>query len=311
MTVLNFAFCVNNDYARYVGVAIKSIVENHREFSLNIFVLTDYFSRNSEKWLNGVVKDERNVSLQIIKVNDFLVKGLKETWSKYAWYRILLPNVLPAEVERVLYLDADVIVCRNVSDLFELNMDDKSIAAVYDYETINEDTYRRCGYNGSKGYVCSGVLLMNLNYWRNKRLTDAIIVWGKENADKIKFPDQDTINYLCQDTKIILPLKYGILNGFFLNESFYKHPFGIQLKECVEAPAIIHYAGHRPWIIEQGRHIMQNIWEKYNRMLSCPVKRTFESRGIVLLKVMLNNLFHPKDYRSTLSLNDVLEKLDL
>lgn len=309
MSKINIAFCVNDGYARYIGVTIQSILANHQDDIVRIYVLTDYISDKNKVWLADIVKQNADVSIVFVSVDDTKIKGLKDTWSLIAWYRVLMPDLLPADVDRVLYLDADTIVADNLQDLFSIDMTDKSIAGTLDYETQNEETFIRCGYEMSKGYVCSGVLMMNLQYWRQHNLSEKVIRWGYENNDRIKFPDQDTINYLCRDSKILLPLRYDIVDGFFGNEAFYAPEFREQLRDCIEHPAIIHYAGQRPWIIEQGKHIMQHYWEQYNNMLPNPVKRKYESKGLLKIKVMLWHFFHPHCFDPRLTKENVLKKL--
>ena len=307
--VLNFAFCVNDGYARYIGVTIQSILANHKNDNVKIYVLTDYISAKNKEWLTGIMKQNTKASIFFVEVDDAKLRGLKDTWSIYTWYRVLLPEVLPEDVERILYLDADTIVAGNLKELFDIDMTNSAIAGTLDYETLNVETFSRCGYEQSKGYVCAGVLLMNLQYWRQHNLSEKVIRWGYDNNDRIKFPDQDTINYLCRDSKILLPLRYDIVDGFFGNEAFYAPIYKEQLRDCIERPAIIHYAGQRPWIIEQGKHIMQHYWVQYNNSLSNPVKRRYESKGLLKIKVMLWHLFHPHCFDSLLSKEYVLKKL--
>ena len=153
-------------------------------------------------------------------------------------------------------------------------------------------------------------MLMNLDYWREKDLSKTIIKWGYDHNDIIRFPDQDTINYLCRDSKIVLPLRYGIMDYFFKTDSFYQEPYAQELRDCIEHPAIIHYAGMNPWKRELATSLMQDEWEKYNKMLPHPVKKEYITKGWNLVKMYIWNILHPSPKTSTLTRGDVLNKLN-
>lgn len=308
---IHIALCVNDGYIPYACVTIKSIIENHKNDVINIHLLSDFISDKMRSRLYEVVEDSPSTNLHIHIVNDESLRGLKDTWSIYTWYRVLLPQVLSEDVHRVLYLDADTIVAGNLKDLFILNMEENAIAGSIDPESYNKVTFERCGYDQSKKYICAGVMLMNLDYWRKHNLTNKVIQWGHENNDRIKFPDQDTINYLCRDSKIILPLQYGIIGCFFQNEQFYNSPLITELHSAIDSPRIIHYAGQAPWKIEIANHLMQNEWIKYNKMLKHPAKRFYITKGWMFIKMMVWKALHPFKRPMHLSIDDVKQKLNI
>lgn len=298
---MHIAFGVNDGYIPYICVTIKSIIENNNNEILFFHVLCDNVSDKMYRLLNEAIDGCKTATIIIHYIDNNQLLGLKDTWSIQTWYRVLLPNKLDNNIQRVLYLDADVIVTGSLEYLFSIDMAGKSIAAVMDIESFNPETFKRCGYDSVKKYVCCGVLLMNLDYWRKHNMTNLIIDWARKNNDKIKFPDQDTINYLCQDTKILLPLKYGILNRFFYDNEILNSEYLPEVKECVTNPIIIHYAGQNPWKIELAKHIQNEEWNKYNRMLKHPAKRHYITKGINLLKLYIWNLLHPNSHEHFLA----------
>ena len=308
---IHIAFCSNDTYIPYVVVAIKSILENHDSTKISIHVLSDFISVNKQNLLKETFHSYPNACLEIHIVDDSSLKGLKDTWSIYTWYRVLLPNILPTNIHRILYLDADVIVKDNLQELFLLNMENKAIAGTIDIETFNIKTFERCGNEQEKRYICAGVMLMNLDFWRKHNLTEQIIEWGRINNDRIKFPDQDTINYLCRNDKVILPLRYGIQSAFFTNDQFYQEPLAKELSDSINKPAIIHYAGCAPWIKELSTHLLTHEWIKYNQMLPKPVKRKYMTKGWKLIKMHIWNFLHPFRYSNKLSIEDVKKRLNM
>lgn len=264
---IHIAFCVNDSYAPYIAVTLKSLTYNNERLNIIVHILTDGISdKNVEK----MQKAAPSVQLKIHVVGDTKLRGLKDNWSIYAWYRILLPEILP-DIDRILYFDADVIVDDSIAPLFEIDMTNFAVAGAIDIQGFNENLYKRLNYSSSDQYICTGVLLMNLDCWRNKNITFKIIEWAKENEQNIRFPDQDAINVICHDTKIILPMKYGILDAYFHYDCFRTDEYRNQLLEALDNPVIIHYAGQAPWIYERMYHQFQSRWDYYNNMLDCPV----------------------------------------
>lgn len=295
MQPYNFALCVNDKYSRYIAVTVKSICENHRDNPVAIHILTDYISTKNQHRLKDIVSAYQNAEIYIYAVDDSQLKGLKDTWSIYTWYRVLVPQLLPG-VSRCLYLDADTVVTDDLSELFTMPMEGKSIACAIDSENFKDETRQRCEYGEADIYVCAGVMMMNLDYWREHNLTEQIVRWGYENDARIKFPDQDTINILCNRSKIVMPVRYGVQHIFYYNPNFLG---GLreQLVEAYHSPAIIHYAGYAPWVAENTDTLFHPYWEKYNSMLPRRIKAAYKTRGINGLKVRLWRLLHPYDNR--------------
>ena len=294
MQAIHIAFCVGGNYIPYVTVSIKSIVENHRNGTICIHILTNRLSKKLRGRLSDVVSAYSNVRLEIHLVDDYALTGLKTgAWTIYTWYRLLLPEILPDDVKKVLYLDADTLIMADLSELAALDMTDRSIAAVLDPMSFTEKTFVRCGYDAEKLYVCAGVMLMNLDYWRKHRLMEKIIEWSRMHADDLEYPDQDAINYACRDSKIVLPFRFGILN-YFQYERFYKPPYFEEIKECIEKPVIVHYANCYPWLKDWNRHPFHLDWLKYNDMLRHPVRRTYRNKGWLAFKLWLWDTLHPR-----------------
>ena len=304
---MHVAFCVNDGYAQYIMVTIKGLLENNSD-PIVIHVLSDYISERNVARLKDLVSSYTFAELKVIIVDDSKLRGLKDTWTIYTWYRVLLPEILEKDVHRVLYLDADVLVAGNIGELFRLDMTDKAIAGTIDFQSKDISTYKRCGYEPEKEYVCAGIMLMNLDYWRKHDIANQVVRWGRDNNDRIQFPDQDSINYICRNAKILLPLKYDIVDGFFHDDYYYQH-YPMELRECVESPIIIHYAGQAPWVVELSNHLLQDEWEKYNRALKKPVKKVYQSKGFLKIKVILYRLFHFNTIRR-LERHDVINRLE-
>lgn len=273
----DFALCFNDRYVPYACVTIKSIVEAmHKDDNVYIHLLTNgELSDRSRKNINRSAKsasriDQVNVRFYDIK-EDTEIAMLPETviqiWGITAWYRVLLPRLLSINIHRVLYLDCDVIVNTPLDELFTMDISNTSLGGCVDVILNYDDSvYKRLQYNKSKGYICSGILLLNLDYWRQNNLEKQLLNYAIKNVSKLKFFDQDTINYVCRDSKIILPPKYGVMTQYFTYKAFLKEHTG-EIREMMESPAIIHYAGFQPWIYAKNKSLHSVLWWRCYRKL--------------------------------------------
>ncbi|MCH5172294.1 MAG: glycosyltransferase family 8 protein [Erysipelotrichales bacterium] len=306
------AFCCDDNYTQYVRVTILSILENNPNKYINIYVLTDYLSKRNIKNLQALSSLNPQLNLFIIKVDDTALKNLPTTknWTLHTWYRLLIPQYIDKSISKILYLDADTLVGGSLKDLFNINLDNKSIAATPEANFFNSEFYQRLGYDKHKGYICAGVMLMNLDYWRDHNLAEKAIKWAKINKNQLKLLDQDAINYICQDSKIILPLKYGVVQWYYVIEEFYKDSFHDQLIESVNSPLIIHYAFTPPWYKDCQKHIFHDLWISYNNKLKKPARVKYRSKGFLKLKLMVWNFIHPEN-KPCISKDSILDKLKL
>lgn len=312
---MDIVFCINTSYTKFVTVALCSIFENNSQEKIHVHILTDGLLPKDEKLLTDIT-DRYGGKYSKHLVDDSKLRKLKSTWSVYTWYRCYIPELLP-NVSRCLYLDADVIIKGNIQELFTLNMKQKAIAAVIDTESYNPQVFQRLQYPQQKEYICAGIMVMNLDYWREHNITGQIINYAIQNSERIEFPDQDSINVVCQDSKIILPPKFGILNTFVTNNEFIKDNIS-SLKEMLSDPRIIHYAGFAPWVIEKNRHFMRNDFKCYNHLAGNPVKSSHIFSGMKLVKFQLKRIltkigllnFKPYFCTPILSYNDIQSKLD-
>ncbi len=142
--------------------------------------------------------------------------------------------------------------------MLEINMDNYYIAGVRDFnEYINKKSthYKNIGIPNLDSYVCSGVLIMNLEKIRNDNLNSTLnkLISENDKNKTFKFPDQDALNVACYGHILALPFKYGALahTGFSTsyNESEYAQ-WASNQKDWDEGrtdPHVIHFTGEKPW----------------------------------------------------------------
>lgn len=260
----DFALCCDQQYVPFASVTISSILDKmNKEDEVHIHVLGNGLTQSN---INQLLSLGSQVALYDIsyELNKLELSTTSE-WSISTWGRMFLPEILDSKITSVLYLDCDVIVNDSLDKLFSLEMSSFSIAGCIDPQTYDSETYKRLNYSPDLGYICAGIMLINLDYWRGHNISHKILEYGITNS--LKFLDQDAINYICRDTKKILTPDYGVMVPFFLREDFKREHAGI-MENLFYSPKIIHYAGYQPWNYAKNKSPHSYLWWKYYKKLN-------------------------------------------
>ena len=149
------------------------------------------------------------------------------------YYRILAPHLLPVNLKKVLYLDSDLIVMHPLEELWDIDLVDRALAAVIDG---NPGRATELGLPAGAKYFNSGVMLINLEFWRRHDIEKKVIEFIKRNPDKLEHWDQDALNAVLVD------------NWTELNTHW-----NVQYETIIKAPpiydaAVAHFCGDvKPW----------------------------------------------------------------
>ena len=198
-------FAVDNNYAPNLSVVIESIKENSsKEYEYDIYVLNENISIDYMNKLNKYNKDNVkltfvDVSIKLSEISEKL--PTRDYYSNAIFYRLLIPELFK-DIDKAVYLDADIIILGDVSELYNHNVDDYYLGVVKDDVASSCSEFRTytkeaLGVDSSK-YFNSGILVMNLKKFRDDLMWDKFINLLK----KVKFfiaPDQDYLNVLCLD----------------------------------------------------------------------------------------------------------------
>ena len=274
---MNIALCADENYAFPCGVCVTSILENNIHEKCNIYILTPGLKEESKKKFKELSKTYGQ-SIEIIAIDDTLFQDLKrcKRFPQSIYYRFLIPHLLP--VNKILYLDCDIIVTQSLKSLWETGISEYACAVVEDQKS--DDIRLQNNLELYKKYFNSGVLLMNLEYWRKNNTSQKLTNFIDNNTEKCVYPDQDALNYILGEKVLYLEYKYNY-QEFMLypkEEQFlHKVKWG-NLLPANELPAIIHYTCDiKPWI-KNCRHPLKGEFFKYKKISpwkSCKTKKLF------------------------------------
>lgn len=237
------ALAADEKFLQHAATTICSVLQNTTS-SVHFFVLHNGIDEGSLDQLADFVLPYHS-SLQAIKVQN-VPDGLKVHGhaSIANYFRLLLPICLPDEIEKVLYLDSDVLVRKDIVPLFSIDLENCAVAAVEDMEWLPA-WLDRLDIPRNHKYFNSGVLLINLKEWRMRQVHAMVIRFIQEHPEKIVFWDQDGLNAVLHDEWKELPYAWNVQNGFFSKELL-----TIRHADVVEDPYIVHFTGDtsKPWI---------------------------------------------------------------
>ena len=256
-TCVNICFICNGGYAIPTLVAIASLKYNRNKENLySLYIILD---STSEKWKKYFLDyEEEKFKINIISVGNYEANKSKNipTYngdSPSALLKFDIPDLLP-EINKVLYLDGDIIIQKDLKALFNIDLEDKMVGAVIDSGTFY---YHHTVSNQIKDYFNSGVILFDLKKAREENLTK--ILYETESRLENKYLlDQNVFNIVLENKVKLLSIKYNFLHTnliraqgkFTIEEINSRYSENYQsLNELKEDAFVIHYASKdKPWL---------------------------------------------------------------
>lgn len=254
----DYYVCVaaNSKYVRYLYVMLYSLLINNKDISLHIIVMQRDFLEEDICHLKTLVEDYgQKITFSKINEEDFAMMPTTFRYSLETYFRFKIPEIVPVNVSRILYLDVDIIVNGSIKELLEIDVTGYYFAACRDMMEPDLIPSKQKLFNRNKDlrYFNAGVMIWNLEEIRDKVMFKDFIHAGEELHYDLACVDQDILNYLFYDKTLYLdPLKYNYL---MLTEINAKSRIGNET-------AILHFNWFNPW--QSGpKSSNYKIWWKY------------------------------------------------
>lgn len=238
---------IDNNYVEQCATMLNSLFHNSPNSQFKIFILSLDISLHNKNTLSNWILSQNNlVNFIDIKQEQILNCPIKkdDTISAATYLRLLIPQVIPNDIEKALYLDVDLIVSGDIAELFSIDISSYAACAV---EDAPNDSFIP-EYAKLSNYFNAGVLLLNLKTLRAQKFTDKALDFIFQNTNLLKFHDQDIINAVLKNQILPLPLKWNLLDCFYNDCPKIQDERITELNSALKNPGIIHFSGAvKPW----------------------------------------------------------------
>ena len=267
---INIVLLLDEKYFFCTYVAIISMIKNKDKSSIyKLFLLTKDLSTINLDKLKAISTD--NFEIEVIDVSGYGDKynNIVDVYhiSNTALIKFDIPNIL-SSLNKVLYLDGDILVNKDLTELFNTDIEHNYLGAVRE---IRAENNRYQDLTGTKYYFNSGVMLLNLKKMRDENISSKLIQKKLNQPKTWKCMDQDVFNNVIADNFKILPLEFNNIISIFLSSNinlsqineFYSTKY-YSFKALNKNSTILHFAGElKPWIYNLG--CLSKIYKKYSK----------------------------------------------
>lgn len=260
--IINIVYSSDDNYILHAAVSIVSLLENNDTLGkINVYFIENNVSDENKHQINTLMQSYKELSIKWIEFSKWMKKlNLNMEWeisiSSYA--RLFIAEMLGDDIDKVLYLDCDIIVNHSIKKLMDIDIADYYIGAVQD--AVNDETKNSVGLQSNKPYYNAGMLLINLKKWREDNLSERFLSFIDEHQGSVTHHDQGVINGVLKDKILKLPLKYNVMTIHYIfnrkqimkyyreSTEFYSQE---EIKIAKNNPIILHYTPSftvRPWV---------------------------------------------------------------
>lgn len=247
---MNLLFCINRDFIWLWKRCMQSILLNGGGEDYQVFILHSDLTAEDTGEISDFLGPRARVCF--ITVPEEMFEGFPESgrYPRQIYYRLAAPLLLPKELDRILYLDVDLVVINPLTDFYHSDFEQAGfMACSHSAKWLDRVNQLRLGIEKDVPYLNSGVMLINLAQEHNPLLMKQLQEYAEKYRRRLLLPDQDILTALAGDmVKVVNTLKYNlndrILNWYNLDPT---HP-KIDLEWVRQNGVIIHYFGkNKPW----------------------------------------------------------------
>jgi lipopolysaccharide biosynthesis glycosyltransferase len=238
--IMHVCLATDNNYVKYMAATMASVLCNTGN-KVCFYILDGGISEENKAKLEELKKiKECTISILAVSEEIFAIYPIGKYWTQAVYYRYLIPSLIKAD--KVLYLDCDVIVAKNIDELWDTELDGFYLAGV---EDIDKDVH--AVRMGLVDYINAGILLINNKLWQADNVEQKLFEYTATNIQKIPYQDQDVINAVCEGKIKLLSEKWNYYRQKQLNKD-----------ACIH-----HYIGiNKPWIA-RAKTLHKEVFWKY------------------------------------------------
>ena len=252
---MDIVFNVDDGYVRHMCVTILSILDKNPKEVIVFHVITCELSKENREYIDSLLIED-HVSVKFYDVDIKILKKFSvgkltgnPNISYAAYLRLFIPDLLPQNIDKVIYFDCDIVVINSFINLWNIDISQYCLAALDDYGNAQECGARRMGLESEFKYFNSGVMLINLQKLREMNFMKKVQDYLVTDGYRILMHDQDILNGLLYKQRLPLEERWNMMRNTDNTTDY----------------SIIHFAGLKPWYIECP-HPLKHIYYHYLAM---------------------------------------------
>lgn len=264
------ACACNERYAPGLAVTVLSLMEQKVDVRpVLLYVLADKLGPQTKLALVQSWPQELTVQFLAPSAERFSQCNMRDGVSPAVYFRLLLPECIP--YERVLYLDSDLLIIRDIGELWDTDLRGSPLGAVQELgnPTVG-DPYGLPGYHElhlpqNQPYINSGVLLMDLTQWRRACLSERVLAFCEHERKNTLYWDQDGLNAILGNQTLLLDPRWNV--GLEALQRYCPWKADTKWKQETVAlvkddPWIVHFLLKKPWE-QRLEHLYAPLFEEY------------------------------------------------
>lgn len=272
----NICYIFTGGFEKIATISIFSLCKNNKH-KFHFFLLTQDVKKKDTEFLKKLIIDEGH-SVKFIDINDTLrkiyINPNANKWPKVVFARLLLSDLLPNRIKKILYLDGDTIIRGDIKELYEMDLANNvigmSVEPTKDKQSLND-----LGL-GINPYYNSGVILFDLEKWRQGCFGQKCMDYFYANWQNLDYYDQDVLSivmkgkiatieprYNFSDYYYIYP--YRVIKNYFLPSLYFNKTI---FEKSKKHPIIVHFIGKytKPWTSSNSRPFIKEFYDYANQL---------------------------------------------
>lgn len=250
MESMNLLFAINRNFTDLLCTCLRSVFRKGGAARYEIYILHSDLDEEAMDHIRLCVG--KNGDCHFICLDEGRFEGFPESgrYPKQIYYRLIAPLVLPMELDRILYLDVDLVVINSLQELYELDFEgSRYIACSHTKELLTKFNQLRLGLDDRVPYINTGVLVMNLPLLRERTTMEQLREAAYKTKHKLMLPDQDLVSVLHgEHIKLVDTMRFNLSDRMLAIHNANPANEKIDLKWVREHAVVIHYYGkNKPW----------------------------------------------------------------
>lgn len=265
---MNIATALNSQYVRYACVMLTSLFLNNSDAEIHVYLLHRGLTKEDQTHLLALAeKWNQNIYFLTIDTGIFPDEFPVASWPMESYFRLALLDVLPQDIDRLLYLDVDMIVNKPIMEMYFTDFEGHLFCACRDgFEIeggmeVSNEIFKEIAKDENFIYFNAGMMLWNIAALRGNYNFQTYMELAQKLEFKLQAPDQDLLNYMhWRQVKFLNEYRYDCY-------ARWAYSLGVRYEEAKEAISIIHFVGAKPW--QGGDYVhyeLEQLWWDYAKL---------------------------------------------